>query len=94
MGTKTDFVIVDHTETARDWYEAGDLNTKKIFTDRLGDRPAEYPTPRGSALVVAAADGFDKEVLRLVIESGANVCAPQRSSEDMEHCSGQGVDFF
>jgi hypothetical protein len=34
----------------------------------------------------------NKEVVQLMIESGTNVDAPQRSSEDMEHYSGQGVD--
>lgn len=45
----------------------------------------------GSAL--AAAHG-DEEMVQLLIESGANVDALHRSSEEMENCSGQGVDAF
>jgi hypothetical protein len=43
VGTKTGFVIVDHAETARDWYEAGGSEHKKTFTDGSGDRSVEYP---------------------------------------------------
>jgi len=78
---------VDHVETARDWCEAGG-SEHRIFTAGLGDRSAEYPA------YAVAADGGDKEVVRLLIESEANVGAPQRSSEDMERCSGQSVDVF
>jgi hypothetical protein len=48
----------------------------------------------GSTLATAAADGGDKEGIRLMIEPGANICAPQRSNKDVKRCSGQGVDFF
>jgi hypothetical protein len=41
---------------------------------------------------VAAADEGDKEVVRLLIESGATMGAPQKSREDMENCSAQGVN--
>src|SRR5271156_4038130 len=94
LGTKTEFVIVDHAETARDWYEAGGSEHKKAFTDRSGDRSAEYPACVAARWAVAAANGGDKEVIQLMIESRANICAPQRSSEDMKHCSGRGVNVF
>lgn len=85
---------MDHAETARDWYEAGGSEHKKTFTDGLGDGSAEYLACVAARWVVAAANGGDKEVIRLMIESRANVCALQRSSEDMKHCSGRGVDVF
>ena len=81
-------------ETARDWYEARESEHKKTFIDGLGDRSAEYPACAAACWAVAAADGGDKGVIRLMIESRATVCAPQRSSEDMKHCSGRGVDVF
>jgi hypothetical protein len=71
----------------------GDLNTK-TFTDGLGDRSAEYPACGAARWAVAAAKGGDKEVIRLMVESKANVCAQQRSSGDMKHYSGRGVDFY
>ena len=89
-----EFVIVDHVETARDWYEAGGSEHKKTFTDGLRDRSAEYPACAAAHWAVAAANGGDKEVIRPMVESRANVCAPQRSSEDMKYRSGRGVDFF
>ena len=52
-----------------------DLNTKDFYRwVRIEIRG--IPCLRGSALAVTAADEGDKEVIRLMVESRANVCSP------------------